>query len=407
MTESPGSPLSSIASDEDMSDRDDLKQPFSPSGSVTNSNMPPSKRRRTGGATSWDRATPVSTTFPDDLPPPSPSTSISSDTSGEIPNSPGTYALIGGSIDDDYSGQANDQVTVCRWDGCDAGDLGNMDGLVKHIHDEHVGSRQKKYSCEWADCSRKGQTHASGYALRAHMRSHTREKPFYCALPECDRSFTRSDALAKHMRTVHETEALRPSDPVPKHHTTLAAAAAVAAAASSSAAPTPTGTPAGKVQRIKLKLSQPKAEDPFADYGESATEETEEDLSVPPVGSEKGFDVHELLLEGPQLYRLLLRQLHWARQEGEQLRAAGEKIRGKRKEAWLEKEAIFDDVVEAELGLFRTIAGQEGALLAGMELDPPAAEGEAQPELELEPEPEPEPLESTEVEVGDVEAVPS
>lgn len=177
MTESPGSPLSSIASD-DMSDRDDLKQGFSPSGS----NMPPSKRRRTGVA-SWDRNTPVSTTFQDDLPPPSPSTSISSDTSGDIPNSPNTLALIGGSQDDDYSGQGNDQVTICRWDGCDAGDLGNMDGLVKHIHEEHVGSRQKKYSCEWSDCSRKGQTHASGYALRAHMRSHTREKPFYCALP--------------------------------------------------------------------------------------------------------------------------------------------------------------------------------------------------------------------------------
>ncbi|PYH46230.1 C2H2-type zinc finger protein [Aspergillus saccharolyticus JOP 1030-1] len=371
MTESPGSPLSSIASDEDMSDRDDLKPPFSPSGSVTNSanNMPPSKRRRTtgGGVASWDRNTPVSTTFPEDIPPPSPSTSISSDTSGEIPNSPGTYALIGGSIDDDYSGQANDQVTVCRWDGCDAGDLGNMDGLVKHIHEEHVGSRQKKYSCEWADCSRKGQTHASGYALRAHMRSHTREKPFYCALPECDRSFTRSDALAKHMRTVHETEALRPSDPVPKHHTTLAAAAATAAAASSSAAPTPTGTPAGKVQRIKLKLSQPKGED-LGEHSESANEEMEEDLSVPPVGSEKGFDVHELLLEGPQLYRLLLRQMHWARKEGDQLKAAWEKIQVKRKEAWLEKETIFDDLVEAELGLFRTIAGQEGALL-GVEVE--------------------------------------
>jgi hypothetical protein len=176
MTESPGSPLSSIASD--MSDREEMKQGFSPSAS----NMPPSKRRRTGVA-SWDRNTPVSTTFQDDIPPASPSSSISSDTSGDIPNSPGILALIGGSQDDDYSGQGNDQVTVCRWEGCDAGDLGNMDDLVQHIHNEHVGSRQKKYSCEWSDCTRKGQTHASGYALRAHMRSHTREKPFYCALP--------------------------------------------------------------------------------------------------------------------------------------------------------------------------------------------------------------------------------
>ncbi|PWY81933.1 C2H2 finger domain protein [Aspergillus heteromorphus CBS 117.55] len=349
MTESPGSPLSSIASDDDMSDREDqdqdLKQGFSPSAT----NMPPSKRRRTG-VDSWDRNTPVSTSFQDDLAPASPSTSISSDTSGDIPNSPTTLALIGGSQDDDYSGQGNDQVTVCRWDGCDAGDLGNMDGLVKHIHDEHVGSRQKKYSCEWSDCTRKGQTHASGYALRAHMRSHTREKPFYCALPECDRSFTRSDALAKHMRTVHETEALRPSDPVPKHH------------AAASAAGTPAGTPAGKVQRLKLKLSYPPKED-AGEHSESANDEavgTEEDLQLPPGGLEKEFDTYEMLLEGPQLYRLLLRQIHWAQQETAELRSAWDKIHVKRKESWMEKEAIFDDLVEAELRLFRAIVGPDG-----------------------------------------------
>lgn len=90
---------------------------------------------------------------------------------------------LGNSQDDDYTGQSTDQVTVCRWDGCPVGDLKNMDGLVQHLHFEHIGSRQKRYSCEWSDCSRKGQTHASAYALRAHMRSHTREKPFYCTLP--------------------------------------------------------------------------------------------------------------------------------------------------------------------------------------------------------------------------------
>ena len=84
------------------------------------------------------------------------------------------------SAEDDFG---QDQVTVCKWEGCEAGDLENMDRLVEHLHEDHIGTRQKKYSCEWSDCNRKGIPHASGYALRAHMRSHTREKPFYCTLP--------------------------------------------------------------------------------------------------------------------------------------------------------------------------------------------------------------------------------
>jgi len=67
-----------------------------------------------------------------------------------------------------------------------------MDDLVKHIHEEHIGTRKATYACMWDDCTRKGITHASGYALRAHMRSHTKEKPFYCSLPgECCSGFGR------------------------------------------------------------------------------------------------------------------------------------------------------------------------------------------------------------------------
>jgi uncharacterized Zn-finger protein len=102
---------------------------------------------------------------------------ISEDTEGSVPASPHHPGM---SADDEYG---QDQVTVCKWDGCEAGDLDNMDNLVEHLHDDHIGTRQKKYSCEWSDCNRKGIPHASGYALRAHMRSHTREKPFYCTLP--------------------------------------------------------------------------------------------------------------------------------------------------------------------------------------------------------------------------------
>lgn len=106
--------------------------------------------------------------------PPSPSASdISSDTSGSVPGSPGLDAH-----DEEHA----EQITVCRWDGCGR-DLGDMDHLVKHIHDDHIGTRKATYACQWDDCTRKGMAHASGYALRAHMRSHTKEKPFYCSLP--------------------------------------------------------------------------------------------------------------------------------------------------------------------------------------------------------------------------------
>lgn len=115
-------------------------------------------------------------------------------------------------------------ITLCKWsdemtDGRPCGvNLTTNDFLVAHLHDDHLGNRKAKYTCEWDDCQRKGILQTSRFALVAHLRSHTGEKPFYCSVPECDKSFTRSDALAKHMRTVHETDPLRPSDPIPRTH---------------------------------------------------------------------------------------------------------------------------------------------------------------------------------------------
>ncbi|KAJ6076493.1 hypothetical protein N7499_008474 [Penicillium canescens] len=296
---------------------------------------------------------PLSAAQDDNQPPPSPTDSISSDSSGDIPNSPSILGILGTNQEDDYSGQSTDQVTICRWDGCTAGDLGNMDGLVQHLHNEHIGSRQKRYSCEWIDCTRKGQTHASAYALRAHMRSHTREKPFYCTLPECDRNFTRSDALTKHMRSVHETDTMRTIDSLSKVH----------AAPGSTA-----GTPASKIQRIRLKLSQPKEPGTESEpHGETAippnpivnTNEVPDldETTMPEFGPELNFDQHELSLPPRDLYRLLRRQIAWAGKETAQLQAEWEEIRPRREQAWREKEIIFDDLIDAELGLFSAIVG--------------------------------------------------
>ncbi|KAJ5459277.1 hypothetical protein N7530_011221 [Penicillium desertorum] len=347
--DSPGSPLSSVGSLE-TSDHESMKHE-SRAHSPSTSNMPPSKRRRTGVA-SWDQQTPLSSVQDEIHPPPSPTASISSDSSGDIPNSPSILSLLGTNQEEDYSGQSTDQVTICRWEGCTAGDLGNMDGLVQHLHNEHIGSRQKRYSCEWSDCTRKGQTHASAYALRAHMRSHTREKPFYCTLPECDRNFTRSDALTKHMRSVHETDTMRPNDSITKVHGTPGST---------------TGTPASKLQRIRLKLTQPR------EPGTESEPHTEaitivpnpittdahdpDETTMPEFGPELDFDESELALPPRDLYRLLRRQIAWAGKEAAQLQAEWEEIRPRRERAWREKEAIFDDLIHAEIGLFSAMVG--------------------------------------------------
>lgn len=155
--ESPtGSPLSVLSSDAFEGDEEQDQM-------AAEALMPPAKRQKLNDSALLEATAPLDY---DD---------ISSDTSGEVPSSPTNMRPE----EDD----AHEQVTVCSWVGCQAGDQGNMDKLVEHIHNEHIETRQKKYTCEWSDCSRRSMPHASAYALKAHMRSHTREKPFYCALP--------------------------------------------------------------------------------------------------------------------------------------------------------------------------------------------------------------------------------
>jgi uncharacterized Zn-finger protein len=165
--DSPASDLSDYASDDFP---DDVKHPHLERTPDHEPSTRPSKRPRLNNRAMSD---PPAMSGPpaEDL------GDLSEDTDGSVPASPHHPGM---SADDDYT---QDQVTVCKWEGCDAGDVENMDNLVEHLHEDHIGTRQKKYSCEWSDCNRKGIPHASGYALRAHMRSHTREKPFYCTLP--------------------------------------------------------------------------------------------------------------------------------------------------------------------------------------------------------------------------------
>ena len=176
---------------------------------------------------------------------------------------------------------------------------------------------------------------------------------------ECDRSFTRSDALAKHMRTVHETEALRPSDPVPKHHSS---------------------NPSNKFQRLKLVLSagvkgsserqgstpaspsslHPPAAQPTSHVVGDADHANNnvtyiQDLASPGAPTmvqfppDLSFTPSELSLPADALFHSLRRTLQYATEEGERLRHEADALEKERKAEWERKEVLVENYMEMQL----------------------------------------------------------
>ena len=140
------------------------------------------------------------------------------------------------------------------------------------------------------------------------------------------------------MRTVHETEALRPSDPMPRSHSTAAV----------------------KPQRLKLIVnSRPPNEEQGngdAEVDDDATiySATDGDPDAPPpIPFEYPLDVHfteeELAMPPDQLYKLLRRQIHWAKEDGSDLKLEVDALQRKRKEEWQSKELVLVNVMEMEL----------------------------------------------------------
>jgi hypothetical protein len=97
------------------------------------------------------------------------------------------------------------------------------------------------------------------------------------------------------------------------------------------------------------------------------------------------FTEQELALPAPELFRLLRRQLCWATQDGDQLRAEAEALEKQRKEEWTAKELLVENILEAELSTSKRKRLEAGDLEEPLAYSPLEEDIQVSKQLKVEP----------------------